>query len=95
MIDEINKGEIVNEVTNAFKAYEEALINNDINKMNSFFWNVSQTIRYGIADIQYGAQAIFTWRSTASPVPTERELYHTIVTTFGNDFATVSTESIL
>jgi len=89
---QVNKEEVVEQVRAAFYEYEQALIDNDVNKMNSFFWSAPQTIRYGIADIQYGGEAIYAWRASAQPVPPQRQLHHTIITTFGTDFGTVSTE---
>ena len=89
---EVNRPEVIAQVTAAFTKYEQALINNDISTMNMLFWKAPETVRYGIADIQYGGEAICQWRTNAQPVPSQRRLHHTIITTFGTDFATVSTE---
>jgi hypothetical protein len=89
---QVNKEEVVGQVRDAFYEYEQALIDNDVNKMNTFFWNAPQSIRYGIADIQYGGEAIYAWRASVQPIPPQRQLHRTIITTFGTDFATVSTE---
>jgi len=92
MIEEINKPEVILQVKTAFTKYEEALINNDVITMNLLFWNAPETIRYGIAEIQHGSDAIYMWRANAQPVSPERQLHNTVITTFGTDFATVSTE---
>jgi hypothetical protein len=92
MVKEINKPEVILEVKTAFTKYEQALINNDVTTMNLLFWNAPETIRYGIAEIQHGSDAIYMWRANAQPVSPERQLHHTVITTFGTDFATVSTE---
>ena len=89
---EVNKPEIVAEVTAAFVEYERALVDNDIDTMNALFWHTPETVRYGIAEIQHGGDAIRAWRERCEPVPTSRKLHRTVVTTFGTDFATVSTE---
>lgn len=89
---QVDKDEIVKQVRTAFTEYEHALIVNDVNKLNKFFWNAPESIRYGTADIQYGGDAIYAWRASAQPVSPQRRLHHTIITTFGTDFATVSTE---
>jgi hypothetical protein len=60
--------------------------------MNALFWHTPETVRYGIAEIQHGGEAIRAWRETCDPVPKSRKLHRTVVTTFGTDFATVSTE---
>ena len=56
------------------------------------FGTHQKTVRYGVADIQYGGEALYKWRASAQPVTPPRERQHTIITTFGSDFATVSTE---
>jgi hypothetical protein len=92
MTAEINHAEIVAEVAAAFDAYERALVDNDTALMNSLFWDAPQTVRYGIAEIQHGGEAIRQWRDTCEPVPKSRRLQRTVISTFGRDFATVSTE---
>lgn len=89
---EINLPEVIAEVCAAFVEYERALVANDIETMNAFFWNAPETVRYGIAEIQHGGQAIREWRENCAPVPASRMLHRTVITTFGMDFATVSTE---
>jgi ketosteroid isomerase-like protein len=92
MAMDLNRHEIVAQVEAAFEAYERALVDNDIATMNALFWDAPETVRYGIAEIQHGGEAIRHWRQTCVPVPRSRRLHRTVVTTFGLDFATVSTE---
>ena len=89
---EINRPEAVAQVAAAFEAYERALVDNDIAAMNALFWETPETVRYGIAEVQLGGAAIRAWRETCEPVPRSRRLHRTVVTTFGDDYATVSTE---
>lgn len=89
---EVDRGAVVTEVAAAFEAYERALVDNDVATMNTLFWNAPQTVRYGIAEIQHGGETIRRWRETCAPVPRSRRLHRTVVTAFGDDFATVSTE---
>lgn len=89
---ELNRPEIVAQVEAAFEAYECALVDNDVETMNALFWDAPETVRYGIAEIQHGGEAIRRWRETCVPVPRSRRLHRTVVTTFGADYATVSTE---
>lgn len=92
MTADINRAEVVAEVAAVFEAYERALVENDTALMNMLFWDAPQTVRYGIAEIQHGGEAIRLWRDSCEPVPRSRRLHRTVITTFGNDFATVSTE---
>ena len=89
---DINLPEVVAEVRAAFVEYERALVANDIETMNALFWEAPETVRYGIAEIQHGGEVIRQWRETCAPVPPSRTLHQTVVTTFGRDFATVSTQ---
>lgn len=89
---DINLPEVIAEVCAAFVEYERALVANDIETMNALFWNEPEAVRYGIAEIQHGGEAIRQWRETCEPVPDSRTLHRTVITTFGRDFATVSTE---
>jgi hypothetical protein len=89
---EVNKPEIVAEVMAAFVEYERALVANEVDTMNALFWHTPETVRYGIAEVQHGGDAIRAWRASCEPVPASRRLYRTVVTTFGADYATVSTE---
>jgi hypothetical protein len=92
MMGEVNRPEIVAQVAAAFEHYERALVDNDVETMNALFWEAPETVRYGIAEIQHGGNAIRHWRETCVPVPRSRRLHRTVVTTFGTDYATVSTE---
>jgi hypothetical protein len=49
-------------------------------------------VRYGVNECQYGHREIAAWRRTAPPVPPGRRLGPTVVVTFGDDTACVSTE---
>jgi hypothetical protein len=89
---ELNRPEVMAQVSAAFTEYERALVDNDIRAMNTLFWNSPETVRYGIAEIQHGGEAIRAWRESCVPVPKSRRLHRTVVTTFGSDYATVSTE---
>ncbi|HEY2022541.1 oxalurate catabolism protein HpxZ [Paraburkholderia sp.] len=91
MTIELNRPDTVAEVELAFVAYERALVDNDVATMNELFWNAPETVRYGIAEMQHGGDEIRRWRESCVPVPPSRRLQHTVVTTFGTDYATVST----
>jgi hypothetical protein len=89
---QINLPGVVKTVTQAFIDYEDALMRNDIAALDKWFWTAPHTVRYGVAENLYGADAISAYRQTCLPVPASRVLHNTVVTTFGLDYATVSTE---
>lgn len=88
----INNPDTVACVTNEFKAYEKALIDNDLAQLDTYFWNSGFTVRFGVAENLYGAEAIRSYRRQCRPVGPGRTLNDTVITTFGDSFATVSTQ---
>ncbi len=89
---EINLPAVVAEVKSAFERYEAALISNDVAVLDELFWSSPHTVRYGVTENLYGYEAIAAFRSARSPAGLARTLSHTIITTYGTDFATVNTE---
>ena len=87
----INDPNVVAEVEAAFARYETALVGNDIDTLTTLFWKSPLTIRYGIGEILYGSDEIAAFRAARSPVGLSRELSRTVITTYGDDFATAST----
>ena len=88
---DINLPDIKAEVEAAFALYEKALMANDVDGLQALFWNSDLTIRYGIAENLYGYQEIGAFRAARSPVGISRTTSRTVITTFGQDFATAST----
>jgi len=88
---DINLPEIVAEVTAAFMRYEEALNTNDVAVLNELFRDTPYTLRYGLAEELYGHAQIAAFRGARIP-PGRRVISNTVITTFGRDFATASTE---
>ncbi|HTJ33231.1 MAG TPA: oxalurate catabolism protein HpxZ [Dactylosporangium sp.] len=88
---DIDRPDVVAEVTAAFTDYEKALVAGDVGALDAWFWNSPQVTRFGIADRQEGAAALHEWRAAQPPLPAGRRLYDTHVTTFGSDLATVTT----
>ena len=83
---------VVREVRAAFEQYEQALIAHDIDAINGFFLNSAESIRYGIAEQNYGIEAIAAYRRASVPVHPERRLLRTVVTSYGANVACVSAE---
>jgi len=90
----MNTPDVVAEVNEVFLAYEAALLANDIDALNRFFWNSPHTIRYGIGEHNYGFDDICAYRQHAKPVSPSRRLQRIIITTCGRDMACVSTEFV-
>ncbi len=88
---EINIPAVKAEVEAAFAQYEQALITNDVDTLQALFFNSPHTIRYGIGENLYGHEEIGAFRQARSPVGLMRKTARTVITTYGQDFATAST----
>lgn len=92
MTPEINRPEVLAEVRAMFDRYERALVSNDVSTLDELFWASPLTVRYGATENLYGRDAIIAFRKARSPLNLARTLRHTVITTFGFDFATAATE---
>jgi hypothetical protein len=88
---DINRPDVKAEVEAAFALYEKALMANDVDVLQTLFWDSPHTIRYGIGENLYGHHEIGAFRAARSPVGLARTTSRTVITTYGNDFATAST----
>lgn len=91
---EINRPEVVAEVTAAFERYEVALVTNDVAVLDELFWNSPHTLRYGATENLYGHDAICEFRASRPSSGLSRTLGKTVITTYGHDFATANTEFV-
>ncbi len=89
---EINIPAVVTEVTDAFQLYEAALIGNNVDVLDALFWPSPNVIRYGATENLYGHEQILAFRKSRPSRGLDRSLRNTVITTFGNDFATANTE---
>ncbi|MEV6345048.1 AtzH-like domain-containing protein [Actinoplanes sp. NPDC051851] len=86
---ERNSPEVIAEVTAAFEGYERALVANDVEAMLGYF--APEAVRFGIADQQVGIEEQRRWRLAQAPLPPGRRLKDTIISTYGESTATVTT----
>ena len=89
---DINLPEVLAEMTAVFERYEDALVNNHVDVLDELFWASESTVRYGVAENLRGIEAIRAFRNARSAVGLARTLSHTVITTYGRDFATAMTE---
>jgi hypothetical protein len=88
----VNLPAVLAEVTAAFMRYEAALTGNDVAVLDELFWDSPHTVRYGAAENLHGADAIRAFRTARPSTGLARALRHTVITTYGHDFATANTE---
>lgn len=89
---DINQPAVLEEVRQAFNEYEAALRRHDVPALNTFFVPRPDTVRFGIAEHNYGAEAIAAWRRSAVGVGADRRVLRVVVVSFGPDCASVSAE---
>jgi hypothetical protein len=89
---ELNLPHVVAEITEAFARYEAALVGNDVAVLDELFWNSPLTLRYGITENLYGYEAIAAFRSGRPSAGLARTTRNTVITTYGEDFATANIE---
>jgi hypothetical protein len=90
----INDPPVLAEVTEAFAAYEKALMANDVAALDALFWASPQVLRYGVGENLYGQDEIIAFRNARPGGSPPRILTRTVITTFGKDYATANTEFV-
>jgi hypothetical protein len=88
----IDDPETLAEVTAAFEAYEQALMANDVEALDTLFWASPQVVRYGVGECLYGHEAILAFRQARPGGSPQRRLSRTSITTFGKDYAVANAE---
>ena len=89
---QINLPHVLAELEVAFARYEDALVNNKVDVLDELFWNSPHTLRYGIGENLYGFEAIQAFRASRPSQGLQRTCMNTVITTYGEDFATANTE---
>ena len=88
---QINTPKVLAEVQAVFEQYEQAVVHNDVAVLDELFWNNPLTLRYGVAENLYGFNSIQSFRASRSK-GIQRALNNTVITSYGEDFATANTE---
>ncbi|OZI46617.1 oxalurate catabolism protein HpxZ [Bordetella genomosp. 5] len=88
----INQPDIHAEVSAQFARYEQALVTNDVAVLDELFWNSPHTLRYGATENLYGYDEIQAFRAQRPAQGLARTVSRSVVTTYGNDFATTHIE---
>lgn len=84
---DINRADVLAEVTAAFERYEAALVGNDVAVLDELFWRSPHTLRYGAGENLYGFDEIAAYRASRPSAGLEREILRTQITTYGRDTA--------
>jgi hypothetical protein len=88
----INLPHVLAAVTAQFDRYEKALTGNNVAVLDELFWRSPHTLRYGATENLYGYDAIADFRAGRPSQGLDRTLLKTVITTYGEDFATANVE---
>ncbi|HEX3141106.1 MAG TPA: oxalurate catabolism protein HpxZ [Rhizobacter sp.] len=89
---DINRPDVLAEVTAAFERYEDALVHNKVEVLDELFWNSPHTLRYGATENLYGYDAIRAFRAARPATGLARQLLRVAITSYGDSFATANCE---
>jgi hypothetical protein len=88
----INAPAVVAEITTLHDAYERALAANDVSALDSFFWDSPHTVRFGVSEHLYGAEAVAAYRRSSTPAFTDRRILRRSILALGSDTVSVMCE---
>jgi hypothetical protein len=96
MVDEqqVNLPEVVTEITKIFHEYEHALMTNEVEKLNQYFWQDERVTRYGIGDRQWGIKELVAYRQSIPAPDFTRTLENLRVITFDQSTAICQVEFV-
>ncbi len=82
---------VLAEVEAAFIDYERALVSNDVEALDRFFFASEGAVRYGVGENLHGFSEIKAFRAARLPVGLARRLEKTRIVTYGRDCAIAAT----
>jgi hypothetical protein len=89
---DIDHPPVVAEITAMLDRYDLAIASNDLDALDAMFWRSDKTLRYGPNGSLYGHAAISAFRRGRNIKGVERTRGRTVITTFGEGFATADAE---
>lgn len=84
---ELNREDVVAEVRTRFLQYEEAINRNDIQTLDSLFFDSKHTVRFGLSEELWSYDEIHAFRRTPNTAGTPRQLLRYAITTYGDSLA--------
>ena len=88
----IDNPRVVAEITAMLDRYDRAIATNDLDALDEMFWRSDKTLRYAANGNLYGHAAISVFRRGRDIKGIERTRGRTVITTFGENFATADAE---
>lgn len=88
----INDPDVISELSALYPDYEQALMNNDVEKLVKMFWADRHAIRFGASENLYGYKEIEAFRQNRPAVNLSRRVRRLDIVSFGKDFASITLE---
>jgi hypothetical protein len=88
----INDPVVVAQIAVLHEQYEAALVSNDIERLQSLFWDSKLALRFGVSENLYGAADIGLFRRNRPAINLERKVLNLQIVTFDEDSAIVTLE---
>jgi ketosteroid isomerase-like protein len=80
------------EVEAAFAAYEAALVANDVDQLDEWFWDDERVVRFAFGRVQHGGAEVRAARRAVPRQTPPRRLHRLTVNAFGPDVAVAHAE---
>ncbi len=90
----LNDPDVVAQIQAVVDAYENALMINDVEALDAFFWNSPHTVRYGVAENLYGFEEIAAFRLGRRGGSPPRRRLKTEILTLGPGLAVANVEFV-
>lgn len=84
--------EVIAELTELADLYEDALMANDVERLDALFWRSPHAVRYGVGENLYGFDEIAAFRKGRAGGSPQRRRLRTVVTALGRDVGVVNVE---
>ncbi|MDX2270974.1 MAG: oxalurate catabolism protein HpxZ [Cyanobacteriota bacterium] len=91
-MSDINRPDVVAELTALYDQYEKALCSNDIATMTHLFWDSPHVVRFGATENLYGSEELAAFRQHRPAIHLEREILKLQVVSFGETSASITLE---
>lgn len=84
--------ELLHTLSELSDAYEQALGTNDLEKLDGFFYNGPEVVRYGVGENLYGTEQIAAFRRARQGGSPPRTVLRRSITPLSSDAAVISLE---
>ena len=88
----INDPVVIAELMKCHEVYERALIDNDTDVLDAFFWDSPHALRFGVMENLHGADEIRAFRRGRPKINLDREIRRLDIMAFGDSAGIVNLE---